>query len=106
MNNKIKIALALLVGGSLMLLSIKRKQRVKRKMFTAPDGNTYLENQIYRSIDDKFYKNGKPFTYKTPEMETTSAGYSSDISQSDYNNKSYKNINQDVNYHPKGHRNR
>ncbi|MCU7614067.1 hypothetical protein N0B16_06420 [Chryseobacterium sp. GMJ5] len=60
MNNKIKIALAVIAGGTLVLLNRKRRSRSpKKEIFTAPDGNTYKENQVYRASDGTMFRNGK-----------------------------------------------
>ncbi|WP_410704532.1 hypothetical protein [Chryseobacterium sp. SIMBA_029] len=44
MNRKVKIAFGLLAGGSLLFLALKKKKK-KVKIFSAPDGNIYGENQ-------------------------------------------------------------
>jgi hypothetical protein len=104
MNNKIKIALAIVAGGSLILLNLRRRKRNLSKIYTAPDGNTYRENQIYRTFDHKLYKNGKQISLETPQVElkanTINAGgnHTADIS------KKLQTVNKEVNYHQKGNR--
>jgi hypothetical protein len=56
MNNKVKIALVILAGSSLILLNLRRRKNIKSKTYTAPDGNTYRENQIYRTLIINFTK--------------------------------------------------
>jgi len=69
MNHKIKIALALITGGTLIYLGRKMKNRSKEpKTFTGEYGNTYQENETYFTSDGKIYKNGKKMNFKTPEM--------------------------------------
>ena len=74
MNNNIKIALALITGGTLVYLSRKIKnRRSKTATFTASDGNTYKKDEMYFTSDGKVYKNGKRLHFKTPDInETTS----------------------------------
>jgi hypothetical protein len=48
MNSKIKIALALLGTGTL-IWGLRKRKNNQVKTFTAPDGNTYKENQMYRT---------------------------------------------------------
>ncbi|MDQ1162479.1 hypothetical protein QE422_002847 [Chryseobacterium sp. SORGH_AS 447] len=101
MNNKIKVALGLIAGGSLIYFGLKKKNG-KVKTFTAPDGNTYGENQLYRTFDNKLFKNGKEVHFNTPESE----GKGTSSSQYEANNekltKNYQAGNQNVNYHQKG----
>ncbi|KFF11015.1 hypothetical protein N6B72_13610 [Chryseobacterium soli] len=102
MKNTVKIALGLLAGGSLIFLGLKRKNR-KIKTFTAPDGNTYQENQTYRTFDNQLYKNGKKIHFSTPESEQKS--YSSSHQYNENNDpvsKKYQTVNKEVNYHQKG----
>lgn len=67
MNNTVKIALAIAAGSSLLYMSLRKKVRQK-KIYLAPDGNTYEEDQIYRTYDNKLYKNGKEFYYNLPNQ--------------------------------------
>ncbi|PZU12251.1 MAG: hypothetical protein DI622_15350 [Chryseobacterium sp.] len=69
MNHKIKIALTLIAGGTLIYLGRKMKNRSSEpKTFTGEDKNTYQENETYFTSDGKIYKNGKQLHFKTPEM--------------------------------------
>lgn len=102
MNSKVKIALALVAGSSLIYLGLRKKSK-KIKTFVAPDGNTYEENQIYRTFENKLFKNGKEFHFTTPEPNQNS--YSSTLNsdkKSDNLSKNYQTVNKDVNYHQKG----
>jgi len=101
MKNTVKIALGLLAGGSLIFLGLKRKNK-KLKTFTAPDGNTYQENQTYRTFDNQLYKNGKRIRFSTPESEQKSYSSSHYDENNDPISKKYQNVNKDVNYHQKG----
>lgn len=68
MNNTVKIALALAAGSSLLYMGLRKKNK-KKEVFLAPDGNTYKENEIYRTYDNKLFKNGKEFHFETPELD-------------------------------------
>lgn len=101
MNNKIKIALAL-AGAGTLIWSLRKKQN-KPKVFTAPDGNTYKENQLYRTFDNKVYQNGKEMKFNTPvtNQENNLSQQHSDAAE--YNTgKNYQNINKNPTYHQKG----
>lgn len=101
MNNKIKIALAIITGGTLICLSRKIKKRGnKSKTFEAPDGNTYKEGEMYFTADGNIYKNGKLLQFKTPKTDDdvkpkTNFKYEAAP-------KSYDMQSKNVNYHQKG----
>lgn len=102
MNNKIKVALGIIAGGSLIYFGLKKKKG-EAKTFTAPDGNTYGENQLYRTMDNKTYKNGKEVHFPIPESQ----GKTSSSKHYEPNNekltKNYQPAgNQGVTYHQKG----
>lgn len=105
MKNTVKIALGLLAGGSLIFLGLKSKNK-KVKIFTAPDGNTYQEDQIYRTFDNQLYKNGKRIHFPTPESEQKSQFSSAhyDENNDPISNK-YQAPHKEVTYHYKGIRN-
>ncbi|MCS3869550.1 hypothetical protein J3D55_002466 [Chryseobacterium ginsenosidimutans] len=105
MNNKVKVALAVIAGGTLILAGLRRKKREKLKTFTAPDGNTYKENQIYRTFDNKLYKNGRPIHFETPETEPENHS-SNNYYNGNTGNFSKNNLNHNKNasYHQKGSR--
>ncbi len=102
MDNKVKIALGLIATGSLFFVAFRRKNN-KAKKFTAPDGNTYLENQLYKTYDGKLYKNGKQVYLNVKDTgektHTVSHHY-------DENNKiipkNVQSFNKNVSYHQKG----
>ncbi|WP_042722640.1 hypothetical protein [Flavobacterium sp. B17] len=102
MNSKIKIALALIGAGALVAWGIKRKKNGKVKTFTAPDGNTYQENQIYRTFDNKLYKNGKQIHFETPAMEQNKSSNHAFDEHSNTIPKNYESVNQNITYHQKG----
>lgn len=102
MNNKIKIALALIGAGTVVAWGMNRKKNGKVKTFTAPDGNTYEENKIYRTFDNKLYKNGKEIYFETPAMEQNASGNHSFDQHADNLPKNYEAVNKDINYHQKG----
>lgn len=101
MNHKIKIALALITGGTLIYLGRKIKNRNNEpKTFTGEDGKTYHENEVYFTSDGKMYKNGKQLNFKTPEMiaETNpKINFKSDSVPENYNIQP-----KNVEYHHKG----
>ncbi|WP_027380564.1 hypothetical protein [Chryseobacterium daeguense] len=102
MNNKVKIGLALLAGGALAFLSLKKKNGKKPKTFTAPDGNSYKENQLYRTFEGKVYKNGKEFHFNTPESEQKISSTGNHFNETNENAlKNYQAIYKDIQYHRK-----
>lgn len=102
MNKTVKIALAIAAGGSLLYLGLRKKGK-KKNLYLAPDGNTYKENQIYRTYDNKLYKNGKEFHYNLPEenhdLLNTNSAYNK---ASNSVHISYKNHQKNPSYHHKG----
>lgn len=102
MNNKIKFALALVGAGTAVAWGINRKKKMQKKTFTAPDGNTYEENKIYRTYDNKLYKNGKEIHFETPALEQNASGNHSFDEHAAHLPKNYEAINKDINYHQKG----
>jgi len=108
MNNKIKVALAFVAGGTLLLLNERRKRLSKKaKTFTAPDGTTYKENQIYRNSEGKAYRNGKVVHFDHLEFENEN--HSANSFNHLHDDKISKNFNtkpQNVDYHQKGKRHR
>jgi len=102
MNNKIKIALAL-AGAGALIWQLRRKQNGKKKIFTAPDGNTYKENQLYRTFDNKVYQNGKETRFNTPVTGQQHSSAQQYKDANEYNaGKNYQNINKNLTYHQKG----
>lgn len=106
MKNSVKIALGIVAGGVLVFLNHKRKGRTnKNQTFTAPDGNQYGENQLYRTADGDVYKNGKKMRFETPENAQPTQNHI----ESSFNDKplnDHYNSNQQVSYHQKGTRHR
>lgn len=104
MKNTVKVALAFVAGGALLLLNQKRrKKKQETKNFIAPDGNTYQENQIYRTIEGKLYKNGKPLHFDTPNPERNSQS----MTHHDENrSNNYETKPKNVEYHQRGDRHR
>ena len=108
MNNKVKIALALIAGGTAILLNQRRKKiSQKIKTFTAPDGTTYKENQIYRNSEGKAYRNGKVVHFDNLEFDSEPHS-SNPFNQlnADKAAKNYQSKPQSVDYHPRGKRHR
>lgn len=101
MNNIVKITLALAAGSSLLYLGLRKKSK-KNNIYLAPDGNTYKENQIYRTYDNKLYKNGKAFHYSLPQLENDQ--YSNKNYSTHTNNvySNYKTDHKSTQYHHKG----
>lgn len=103
MNNKIKLALAIVGAGTAVAWGMNRKKKMQKKTFTAPDGNKYGENQLYRTFDNKLYKNGKEIHFETPSMEHHHSGnHSFDEQAGSSIPKNYEAVNKDINYHQKG----
>jgi hypothetical protein len=102
MNNAVKIALALAAGSSLLYLGLRKKNK-KEKVFLAPDGNTYKENEMYRTYDNKLFKNGKEFHFKTPEPEVHFPKSSTFYGTVNGNTQlKQQTTNNDITYHHKG----
>ncbi|KFF01046.1 hypothetical protein IX39_10625 [Chryseobacterium formosense] len=107
MKNAIKVALGIVAGGSLVYLAKKIKQRKeKENLFTAPDGNTYKENQTYRTADGEVFKNGKKVHIQVP----TDSGNHQNRVDPGFNNQ---HLNEKANlpkpevaYHQRGDRHR
>ncbi|MFC4165536.1 hypothetical protein ACFOWU_17840 [Epilithonimonas zeae] len=102
MNNNVKIALGIIAGGSLVLATQLLKSKKKNKIFTAPDGNSYKENQMYRTAHGEIFQNGKQLHFETPELlaeanQSLDSNYGND--KSSRNNQS---IPRNINYHQKG----
>ncbi|AZB17698.1 hypothetical protein EG352_07910 [Chryseobacterium indologenes] len=100
MNNTVKIALIFITGGYLLYLGSRKKSR-KKKSFIAPDGVTYTEDTIYRSYDNKLYKNGKEIHFKIPELYDVSYQHWYDNAGEKIPVKQRK-ISKEVMYHHKG----
>lgn len=104
MKNSVKIALGIVAGSAVILLAKKRKALFnKNQKFTAPDGNQYGENQMYRTADGEVFKNGKKIRFETPE--NTSANHNH--VEANFNNQhlnDHYTPNQPVSYHQKGTR--
>ncbi|MGO4709743.1 hypothetical protein AB4Y90_11640 [Chryseobacterium sp. 2TAF14] len=104
MKNSVKIALGIVAGGALIFLNNKRRARSnKNQTFTAPDGNEYGENQMYRTAEGEVFKNGKKIRFETP------GNTQSDHSHVEANFKNqhlndHHIPNQQVSYHQKGTR--
>ncbi|KQT35702.1 hypothetical protein ASG22_01395 [Chryseobacterium sp. Leaf405] len=102
MKNTVKIALALAAGSSLLYLGLRKKN--KKETFLAPDGNTYEKDQIYRTYDNKLFKNGKEFHFNTPEMNQSNQISLNQGKTHENLHQNYQGTNKEVNYHQKGFR--
>lgn len=102
----IGIAAAVVVGGLTALGLRKKKQLSTPKTFTAPDGNIYPVNHIYRTFDNQYFKNGKKIKYKTPSqsIEDNHGHFNPAKIKSDFNN--HDEPNSSVDYHQRGFRHR
>lgn len=101
MNNIVKITLALAAGSSLLYMSLRKKSK-KNKIYLAPDGNAYKENQIYRTYDNKLYKNGKEFHYPLPQVENDQYFNKNYSTTTDNVYSYYKTDHKSTQYHHKG----
>ena len=107
MNNKVKVALAFLAGGALLMLNQRRKRKSKKiKTYFAPDGSTYTENHIYKTADGKMYRNGKSVHVDHLEFQDVRDTSSSFNHSDDRFSKNYQAKPQNVGYHHKGNRHR
>ncbi|WP_374464723.1 hypothetical protein [Chryseobacterium sp.] len=101
MNNTVKIAMALAAGSSLLYLGLRKKSQ-KKKLYLAPDGNTYKKDQIYRTYDNKLYKNGKEFHYNVPELHDDLKAGNMNYGKTDNGILNYKTNQKNPFYHHKG----
>jgi len=102
MNNVVKIALALAAGSSLLYVGLRRKNK-KKEVFLAPDGNTYQEDEIYRTYDNKLFKNGKEFHFHTPKLDDHSDTSGTVYGMVDKNvHLKHQTVKKNVAYHHKG----
>ncbi|MDR6460466.1 hypothetical protein J2786_003600 [Chryseobacterium vietnamense] len=101
MNNTVKIALALAAGSSLLYMGL-RKRIKQKKVYLAPDGNTYKENQIYRTYDNKLYKNGKEFHYNLPDQHDELTSNMKSIKVNKNSPLNYSISQKNTAYHHKG----
>lgn len=107
MKNTVKIALGLATGGLLIYLNQKRKnQKNKENTFTAPDGNQYDKDQVYRTAQGETYKNGKKFHYNTPANAAQNFNQVDSNFNNQHLNENYNNPQQEVSYHQRGDRHR
>lgn len=103
MKNSVKVALGIVTGGVLIYLNQKRKQKSKALLYTAPDGNQYKEDQMYRTAEGDVYKNGKKVHFELP---SDSVQNKSRV-DSNFNNQHLNenvNLNHEVSYHQRGQR--
>lgn len=101
MNNTVKIALALAAGSSLLYMGL-RKRIKQKKVYLAPDGNTYKENQIYGTYENKLYKNGKEFHYNLPDQHDDPTSNMKSIKVSKNAPLNYTTTQKNTAYHHKG----
>ncbi len=102
MNHKIKIALALITGGTLVYLSRKIKNsKNEPEIFTGEDGKVYQKDETYLTTDGKMYKNGKEVHLKTPEISEKSVNRNF---RNERIQKNYEAHPQNVGYYHKGTR--
>ncbi|WP_333852328.1 hypothetical protein [Epilithonimonas sp.] len=103
MNNNVKIALGIIAGGSLVLATqLLKSKKTKKKIFKAPDGNSYKENQLYRNAHGEIFQNGKQLHFETPEF-LSEADQSLDSNYgNDYFSRSHQTVPRNINYHQKG----
>ena len=103
MKNSVKIGLGILAGGGLLLAArIFQRNKNKVKTFTAPDGHSYKENEMYRNAHGDIYRNGRKVRMETPGEP----GLDHHYTDAHHNTKSMmESGNQTVrntNYHHKG----
>lgn len=107
MNTTIRIALgaaSAATAAALAFVLYKKRKSNPSLHFMAPDGNTYKEGQIYKTIDNQYYKNGKPLKMNVPPQ--SEAG---NVSQKTFGHDAEAHTYasqpiQNVNYHHRGQR--
>ena len=103
MKNTLKVALGFAVGGTLILMSqLKKRRKNQAKTFTAPDGNSYEENKMYRNAHGEIFKNGKKLHFDTPEL-LSDANTQIHSYESDRFNK-HDTLSHQAKYHRRGAR--
>ncbi|WP_123912693.1 hypothetical protein [Chryseobacterium pennipullorum] len=104
MDTKVKLALALIGTGGIVLWGLSKRRKPQRQRFVAPDGNTYEQDSIYQTYDHKLYQNGKEIHFDVPEdhqkVHSENRSFNSENSFSAKAPVPVKNIN----YHKKGTR--
>jgi hypothetical protein len=102
MKSGIKIALGVIAGGSLLIAAgiISKPRKNKSQTFTAPDGNTYREDEMYRNSQGEIYQNGKKLHFDTPELLSQAHHHIDSQLNLKLNNKNF--ASKQVNYHQKG----
>ncbi len=101
MNKNVKIALGIIASGTLVLAGqLLRSKKNRKKAFTAPDGNRYEENQMYRTAQGQIFKNGKQLHFETPELFAEANHFIDNYREKGYKNN--RNVPKSVNYNQKG----
>lgn len=107
MKNSLKVALGIMTGGVLIFLNYKRKQRGNNKrVFTAPDGNQYKENQMYRTATGEIYKNGKKVRTELPKDSFKNQSKVDSHFNNQNLNENFSLPKNEVSYHQRGDRHR
>lgn len=105
MKNSIKIALGIVTGGALVYLAKKRLQgKNTGEVFTAPDGNQYKENQMYRTAEGEVFRNGKKMRVQTPVNSSQNLSKVDSKFNSQHLNENFNLPKNDVSYHHRGDR--
>lgn len=105
MKNSVKIALGIVTGGVLIFLNQKRKQRKnKGEIFTAPDGNQYKENQMYRTAEGEVFRNGKKMRVQIPLDSSHNQSKVDPHFNNQHLNENLNSSKNNVSYHQKGDR--
>lgn len=106
MKNSMKIALGIIAGGVLVFLNQKRKGRTnKNQKFTAPDGNHYKENQMYRTAEGEVFQNGRKIRFETLENTLSTHNHVEKSFNNQHLTDNYS-LSQQIAYHQKGNRHR
>ena len=102
MKSSVKIALGFLAGGGLLIAAgiVRKARKNKSQTYSAPDGNTYQENEMYRNSQGEIFQNGKKLHFDTPELLSQAHHHIDSQINSKFNNKNFNS--RQVNYHQKG----
>ncbi|MEG0761298.1 hypothetical protein SAMN05421796_10289 [Chryseobacterium piscicola] len=99
------IAAAVVVGG-ITAFGLRKKRSQVLKTFTAPDGNTYPQDHIYRTFDNQYYRNGKKIKIKTPVNTNLENRTKHNTNSAFEGAKNHEAPTPHVDYHQRGVRNR
>jgi cytochrome c len=103
MKNTIKVALGFAAGGALILLNeLRKRKKMQKNNFVAPDGNEYQKDRMYRNAEGEIFRNGRKLHFETPQhLVEANHKIDSNLARNSHLNDQNP-INRNVNYHKRG----